>query len=133
MSMRMVRNRVVLLLACVLVSSLSAAADAPRPSNKWRIECSGNAESEGVITFRVTPTQGGAIEVQANIAKGRGENEVARDIRDAFRAQLPTDRFTSETDDGEDVLVQRRSGQPDFVVELVQATTKGTRFNLQRE
>ena len=35
--------------------------------------------------------------------------------------------------DGEDVLVKRRAGNPEFVLELVSSTVEHTRFTLQRE
>jgi hypothetical protein len=71
--------------------------------------------------------------VSVNIAKGRSENGVARDIRDAFRAQLPPERFQAEEDDGEDVLVKKKNGQPDFAIELAGSTVPEVRLNLQRE
>ncbi|HTE39883.1 MAG TPA: hypothetical protein VK629_03585 [Steroidobacteraceae bacterium] len=110
-----------------------AAVESVNPSNGWRIECSGDAESAGTITFNVLPNKGQVIAVSVNIAKGRGENEVAKDIRDAFRAQLPPDRFTAEADDGEDVLLKKKSGQPDFAIELASSTVEDVRLNLQRE
>ncbi len=125
--------RIVVLAFAFAAAGVALAASAPRPSNKWRIECSSHAETTGIIQFRVTPLQGTPIDVTATIAAHTGENAVARAIRDAFIAQLPTDRFSSETDDGEDVLVKKRHGQPDFLLELVQSTVTGPRFHLQRE
>lgn len=107
------------------------AADAV--SNKWRIEVSEGANNTGTMQFRLTPTQGQPIDVSATVREGRGENGVARDIRDAFQAQLPADRFSVETDDGEDVLVEKADGQPDFSIELVQSTVTGTRVEFDRE
>jgi hypothetical protein len=110
-----------------------AAVDAVKPSNGWRIECSGNAESSGTIQFRVLPHQGDVVTVAVKIEKGRSENQIAQAIRDAFRARLSPDRFQAETDDGEDVLVKKKAGQPDFAIELVSANVKNFRMNLQRE
>jgi hypothetical protein len=110
-----------------------AAVEAVNPSNSWRIECSGNAESSGTIQFNVLPHQGTMVPVSVSIAKGRSENEVAQDIRDAFRAQLPAGRFQAETDDGEDVLIKKKDGQPDFAIELVQSNVEQVRLNVQRE
>lgn len=112
---------------------LTADATQPKISNKWRIECSGAAHSSGTIEFRVTPHEGTASTVSVSIEKGRGENAVARDIRDAFKAQLDTRRYHIETDDGEDVLVKKASGQPDFALELVSSSVDHVRLHLQRE
>lgn len=109
-----------------------SAADAPKLSNKWRIECSEGANNDGTIRFRVTPKDGDAVEVAVNVAKGRGENGVARDIRDALRAGLDVEAYHVETDDGEDVLVKKRKG-PDFALELVDSNVKGTRIHIEKE
>ena len=114
-------------------AAVQTNAGPANPSDGWRIECSGNAESSGTINFRVQPNQGDPIAVAVQIKQGRGENEVAKDIRDAFRAQLPADRFQTETDDGEDVLVKAKSNQPDFSIVLVGSDVDEVRLNLQRE
>jgi len=124
----------VLLAAGFLFANLAGAAvEAVKPSNGWRIECSGNAESSGTIQFRVLPQQGEVIPVTVNVEKGRSENDVAKAIRDAFRAQLPAARFSAEADDGEDVLVKKKDGQPDFAIELASSNVAHVRLNLQRE
>jgi hypothetical protein len=82
------------------------AADA-RTSNKWRVEFSEGADSDGVIMFRVTPIGGQSIDVSASIDDGTGENSVAGKVGDAFKAQLPDGAYHVEKDDGEDVLVKR--------------------------
>lgn len=102
-------------------------------SNKWRIEISEGANAPGTMTFRVTPSQGSPTDITAQIKGGRGENGVARDVRDALAAQLSPGRFDVEVDDGEDVLVKKREGQPDFALELVQSSITGTRVELDRE
>jgi hypothetical protein len=63
--------------------------------------------------------------------KGR-RGRCARDIRDTFKANLDKKVFKIELDDGEDVLVKKRKG-PDFTIELVESTVKGTRVNLDLE
>jgi hypothetical protein len=40
--------------------------------------------------------------------------------------------YKVEIDDGEDVLVKKHKG-PDFSIELVESTVKGTRVNFHRE
>ena len=119
--------------ALVVGQFATAAIEAVKSSNSWRIECSGNAESSGIIQFRVLPHQGEVVTVSVQVAKGRSENEVAKDIRDAFRAQLPPARFQAETDDGEDVLIKKKDGQPDFAIELGGSSVEHVRLNVQSE
>lgn len=103
-------------------------------SNKWRLECSGNAESAGTISLRLTPTDGAPIDVDIAIAQRTGENAVARSIRDALKADSRvTERYRVEVDDGEDVLIKKRRGQPNFALEVRNNTVKGVRLNRDRE
>jgi hypothetical protein len=46
---------------------------------------------------------------------------------------LPTDRYTVELEDGEDVLIKKKSEQPDFLVELASTDAQGTTFEIDRE
>lgn len=118
--------------AVAALFAMHAYADAPL-SNKWRIQCSESAKSDGVIQFRVKPEDAEPIEVSVSIEDGRSENGVARDIRDAFQEQLPAGRYSVETDDGEDVLVKKDFGEPNFSLELVASDVKAVRINLDRE
>lgn len=90
------------------------------------------ARSDGTILFRVTPKDGTPVDVPVAIRKGRGENGVADDIRDAFRATLDKDTYHSETDDGEDVLLKKRKG-PDFELKFVESSVKATRIRVEKE
>jgi hypothetical protein len=112
----------------------TAPADAPKLkySNKWRIEVKEGSNNDGVLRFRVTPEAGTPVDVAVELKKGRSENGVARDVRDGFRAALDKKIFKVEGDDFEDVLVKKRKG-PDFSIELVESTVKGTRIDLERE
>lgn len=101
-------------------------------SNKWRLEVSEGANNEGVIRFRFTPKGGTSFEIPVNLKKGRGEDGVARDIRDTFKKSLDKSAYKVEVDDGEDVLVKVRKG-PDIAIEIAEQTVKGTRINLDRE
>ncbi len=114
----------------------SVAPATPTPalhySNKWRLQVSEGANNDGVMRFRVTPRDGTPIDITVHLDDGRGEDGCARDIRDAFKAALDRKTYKIETDDEEDVLVKRRKG-PDFAIELVESTVKGTRINFDRE
>ena len=118
---------------CVLLASLAGSADG-RPSNKWRIQCSSDADSDGVVTLRLSPKGAEAIEVAIAITRNTGENAVARAIRNALKAdERVANRYKVEVDDGEDVLVKKRRGEPDFDLTVLSNTVKGVRFNLDRE
>src|SRR4051812_27641667 len=83
--------------ASLLLATIAAAGPAPT-ANKWRIELDGQALSSGDLQFRVTPRQGEAVDVVATIRSGRAENNVAKDVRDAFAAKLSPERYTVEVD-----------------------------------
>ena len=46
-------------------------------------------------------------------------------IRDALRAKFGKDVYTSEVDDGEDVLVKARGSTPDFDLVVARNTAEG--------
>jgi hypothetical protein len=120
----------------LLLGAAALALPAPaavRPENKWRIQCSESAKSDGTIVFRVITLGAEPIDVGVAIADGTGENAVARRIRDALRERLPWGEFQVETDDGEDVLVKRRLGESKFVLQLVRNDVRSVRINLDRE
>jgi hypothetical protein len=118
------------LLAAALV--FASAAALASPSNKWRLEFSGAAESPGEIVLSVTPVGGTPVEVTTVIEGNDGENRVAKKVSTALKAALKED-YKVERDDGEDVLIKKRSGRPDFEVALVSSTVKDVRINFQRE
>jgi hypothetical protein len=109
-----------------------AAAPNLKYSNKWRIEVKEGANNDGVARFRVTPKGGTPVDVTVNIKDGRSENGVASDVKNAFKAALDKKLYKVEGDDFEDVLVKKKSG-PEFSIELVESTLKGTHFDLERE
>jgi hypothetical protein len=108
-------------------------ADGAHTSNKWRIELDGQALKTGEMQFRVTPRQGEATDITVNIRSGRAENNVAKDVRDAFAATLSPDRFSVEVDDGEDILIKKKEGQPDFAVELVDSNVQNVSIKVEGE
>ena len=114
-----------LLLSC---TSLAWAS----PSNKWRIEVSGGANSDGTITLAVTPIGHEIITVEIPVTDGKGENAIASLISKTLKEKLGKG-FKVEVDDGEDVLVKKRDKTPNFELALVESTVKGVRLNLQHE
>jgi len=124
-------------ISAAIVSSLLLAAvafaDAAPTANKWRIELDGQALKTGDIQFRVTPRQGEPTDVTVNIRSGRAENNVAKDVRDAFAAKLSPERYSVEVDDGEDILIKKKEGQPDFAVELLDSDVRNVNIKVEGE
>lgn len=102
------------------------------PSNKWRIEISGGARSNGAIVLRVAPVGGTPTDVEILVPRIAGENEVAELIRDGLYARLG-EGYRVESDDGEDVLVKRRRETPYFDLILVSNSVEGVSMRLQHE
>ena len=123
---------VIAMIASAMVASAAFAADAAT-SNKWRIELDGQPLKSGDIQFRVTPSQGDPVDVVATIHSGRAENNVARDVRDAFAAKLSPERFTVEVDEGEDILIKKVDGQPDFALELIESDVRNVNIKIEGE
>ncbi|MEO8019414.1 MAG: hypothetical protein ABI769_16505 [Pseudomonadota bacterium] len=120
------------ILSSLLLAAISFA-DALPTSNKWRIELSGQALTSGDIVFRVTPRQGDSVDVTVGIKSGRAENNVAKDVRDALAAKLSPDRYSVEVDDGEDILVKKKAGQPDFALELIESNVQNVSIKVEGE
>jgi hypothetical protein len=118
------------ILALVLI--IASASAFAVPSNKWRIEFSGGAQSDGEIVLAVTPDGGFAQEVTVPISRTDGENEVAEKVTEALRAAAGP-QYQIERDDGEDVLVKRREGAALFQVSLVRNTVEGVRVEFDAE
>ncbi len=122
---------IVSLVLGLVTNAAPAAAD--DTSNKWRLQCSGNAESAGEITLSIEPKGAATIEATIAIAKGTSENRVAKTIRDALKLQLPREAYKVEVDDGEDVLVKKKRGAANFGLKVVSNTVKGVRLNPDKE
>jgi len=115
------------------LAALVATAAFARPSNKWRIQCSEGAKSDGVIVFHLQP-EGGVVQViEVSVTRGTGENAVARRIRDVFREQLSPQHYHVEIDDGEDVLVKKKGNTPNFDLRVESNSVKAVRINVDRE
>lgn len=121
----------ILLLAVALFVSVGVSASGT--SNKWRMQVSGGANSDGIITILVSPNDGDPISVDVHIKDGTGENHVARVIKDTLKDQLPHDHYHIERDDGEDVLVKKRHGSENFGLSMTSNTVKGVRITFDKE
>jgi hypothetical protein len=120
-------------IASSLLLAALASADTAPTANKWRIELDGQAQSTGDLQFRITPRQGESVDVVATIRSGRAENNVARDVRDAFAAKLSPERYSVEVDDGEDILIKKKDGQPDFALELIDSNVRNVNIKVEGE
>lgn len=122
--------RQLMLAASLMLAMSTASADGVQ--NKWRVEFSGNAESAGRIVLQVAPAKGEPIRAVADVANGRAENDVARDVSAALQA-VASNHYNVEIDDGEDVLLKKQDGERDFVVTVVENTVQGVRIDIDAE
>jgi uncharacterized protein (DUF2141 family) len=129
MKLRVISSAIV---SSVLIAAM-AFADASPTANKWRIELDGQALKSGDMQFRVTPRQGEPTDITVNIKSGRAENNVAKDVRDAFAAKLSPERYSVEVDDGEDILIKKKEGQPDFALELIESDVQNVSIKIEGE
>ena len=120
------------MLACAVLLAATAPAGA-QPSNKWRIQVSEGAKSDGEIVLRVTPKGGTSVDVVVQVADGTREKAVASLIRDVLTEKLDKAAYAVEVDDGEDVLVKKKRGQPNFNVMLLRNTVKAVRLDIERQ
>ena len=120
------------ILAASLAIAASTAVAADGVENKWRVEVSGNAETAGRIVLQLAPAKGEPIRAVAEIANGRAENEVARDVGAALQA-VASNHYNVEIDDGEDVLLKKQDGERDFVVTVVENNVQGVRIDIDAE
>jgi hypothetical protein len=122
--------RFIFALCIALLTALPAMAS---DSNKWRLQFSGNAESDGNIVIQLTSKGGETVQAGTDIEDGRSENGVAKDVVESLKAQLDKEHYHVERDDGEDVLIKRRRGTANFEVTILSNTVKGVRINPDKE
>lgn len=130
--MRAIRMCSPLRLALALFLSLACITAWAGPSNKWRLEFSGNAESEGVIVLQIAPVGGVPVNVIVSVPGATSENRIAGLVSNALKARLGGS-YTIEVDDGEDVLIKKLSGGAEFEVNIARQTVQGARINLDPE
>ncbi len=130
--MNSVRTTLALFLTATLLLAAAVASEAS-PSNKWRLEFSGGADSDGAIVIRITPKGGQPLEAEIPIEDGTGENAVAKRVVKGLQAQLPKDGYHIERDDGEDVLIKKKHGAANFDLEITSNTVKGVRIHPEHE
>lgn len=114
-------------------AAIAAAPETLSYSNKWRIEVSEGARSDGEIVFQVTPLHGEGQLITVPISQTFGENRVAKEIAGVFKDRLDHRRFQVERDDREDVLVKKRHGEADFSLRVISSTVAAVRIRVQKE
>ncbi len=102
-------------------------------SNKWRMECSGNAESDGTVVVKLSQQDADPITVEIPVTKGTSENGVAKTIVKVLKANLDKKAFHVERDDGEDVLVKKKGKTKNFGLEVVSNDLKNVRIKVEKE
>jgi hypothetical protein len=115
------------------VAAESETAKKPSLSNKWRLECSGNAESDGTVAVKISQQDADPITVEIPVAKGTSENGVAKTIVKVLKANLDKKAFHVERDDGEDVLVKKKGKTKNFGLEIVSNSVKNLRLRVEKE
>jgi len=132
MHIQFLRTAAASLLAALLVAGVAFAADVPAPasSSKWHVAFSGQATANGQMVFRVTPHEGEVVMVTVKINHGRGPLFIAKDVAEAFKAQLPKKRIKSEIVSGDLVLVKTAPGESAFTLELADSTVEGARVHI---
>ncbi len=125
-------SRILPVILCVVLAVALAATAEARPSNKWRLHFNGKADEDGVITLKFTPEKGEPTTVAIEIDEGTRENQAAREARNQltkeFRGEYDVDK-----DDGEEVKIRARMGEPDFEVEVVSNTVDGLKVKTDRK
>ena len=48
-------------------------------------------------------------------------------------AKLSPDRYSVEIDDGEDILIKKKEGQPDFALELIESNVQNVSIKVEGE
>ena len=119
-------------LIAALVAATALAANGPPLASAWNIAATGKAASSGDLDFRITPNDGtNPVDITVPVISGANEGSVARSIRRALSSQLRSDRYNVQLGDNGNVLVSDTRGQPNFSLELVDATIENVRVAVQ--
>jgi hypothetical protein len=126
------RRRLALLLAlCFACTAPLMAADAPKPSGKWRIAFDHWSEIDGDLVLRIAPATGEPVDVTTKIPKGTTENGVADLVAGSLKGALGGG-YRVEVDDGEKVVVKVKGKTPKFVLSMVSSSATGLNVKIKR-
>jgi len=123
-------RKLLLAVGLTLLSSLAVAAT--DVENKWRLELTGNAETAGQVTLAIAGNDAEAILATVPIAEGLDEDAIASAVVNELRLRLG-DLYVIEQDDGEEIEIKRRPGDPKFSVSVVENTVQGLGISLDEE
>jgi len=124
-------HRASFLIAALVAASAFAAAGPPLAST-WNIAATGNATSSGDLDFRITRGDGSnPVDITVPVISGAKPDSVARSIGRALSSQLQRDRYNVEVGENGNVMVSDPRGQPNFSLELVDATIENVRVAVQ--
>ena len=124
-------HRATLVIAAFMAASALAASGPPLAS-AWNIAASGRAASSGDLDFRITRADGSdPVDITVPVISGASQDTVARSINRALSSQLRRDRYTVQLGENGNVMVSDPREQPNFSLELVDATIENVRVAVQ--
>jgi hypothetical protein len=119
-------------LIAALVAASALAAAGPPLASTWNIATTGNATSSGDLEFRITRGDGSdPVDISVPVISGASQESVARSIGRALSSQLRRDRYSVQLGENGNVMVSDPRGQPNFSLELVDATIENVRVAVQ--
>ena len=125
-------SRALSLIAAALVAASAFAANGPPLASAWNIAATGNATSSGDLDFRITRGDGSdPVDITVPVISGAGQDSVARSIGRALSSQLRRDSYDVQLGENGNVMVSDPRGQPNFSLELVDATIENVRIAVQ--
>jgi len=113
-------------------AAISAAAGDLSLSNKWRVECSEGANSDGTILFRVTPRA--ARRPRSPCRSRTGAARTVWRVTSAMRSATRSTEAVPQRDRRRRGRAAEEEGRaPNFELKLVSSTVKSVRFDIEKE
>lgn len=107
-------------------------APRPEPADRWRLEFSDAADSDGIISFRLWVHEESPMHVDIPIRKGESNVDIAIAVRDALGGRLGN-RYTAVLVGGEEVVITARRGSPRFTVEVLRDAARDVDVDVERD
>jgi len=131
--MKHIPNRFLLTAALGVAFTIGAPAAFADPSNKWDIDVSGRAKTDGQITLAITPAGGEAQEVAVDIPAATNHEAAIVLISNALSQAFGQGVYRVRADDRDTVEVEAVNGNRDFDIIMVRNTADGLTVELDRE
>lgn len=120
------------LVAASAFAAPSRAAPGPPLASAWNIAVTGDATSSGDLDFRITRGDGSdPVDITVAVISGARQDSVVRSIQRALSSQSRRDHYKVELGENGNVLISDSRGEPNFSLELVDATIEGVRVAVQ--